>query len=198
LQADTLLIGTLGGPTVTAQFVLVWKIAEVLILMLARISQHLQPELIDMDAKGDIVRLRRVYRDASLYMLLAGALIGGGYALFGQWLVGLWIGHGEAPQNAWAYVLAGGAVFWLGSSRLQAVFAYSRVKLRPLIRLSATELAAKLILVFALYPYVGYLSPLIAINLVYVCGIAYAYVAMNRSLLTGRQADAGVGSLGNG
>ena len=181
LGADTLLIGLLGGATVTAQFVLVWKIAEVLILVLGRFPQHLQSELVEMDAKGDYTRIKRVYRHASRGMFLGAFALGAFYAIFGQWVVGLWIGFDRVPQNHWAYVLAGGAVFWLGMSRLQSVFAYSLVQLQPLVRLSAIELAMKLTLIFILYPYLGFLAPLAAINIVYLCGVAYAYMTLNRS-----------------
>jgi O-antigen/teichoic acid export membrane protein len=185
LGADTLLIGLLGGSTVTADFVLVWKIAEVLILVLGRFPQHLQAELVDMDAKGDHARIKRVYRHANRGMCLAAAVLGILYAAFGQWIVGLWIGSDRVPANQWAYVLAGGAVFWLGMSRLQSVFACSLVRLQPLVRLSAIELTMKLLLIFILYPYLGFLAPLAAINLVYLCGVAYAYMTLNRSWAMG-------------
>lgn len=181
LGADTLLIGLLGGATVTAQFVLVWKIAEVLILVLGRFPQHLQSELVEMDAKGDHSRIKRVYQHANRGMFLGALALGAGYAIFGQWIVGLWVGFDRVPESHWAYVLAGGAVFWLGMSRLQSVFAYSLVRLEPLVRLSAIELAMKLVLTFVLFHYVGFLAPLIAINVVYLCGVAYAYMSLNRS-----------------
>jgi hypothetical protein len=73
------------------------------------------------------------------------------------------------------FILAAAAVFWLSVSRLPGVVAYSTVRLEPYLRIAAVELAGKLILTTILFPWTGYLAPLIAVSAVHVLGVAAAY-----------------------
>ena len=180
LQADVILVGALGGARMAAEFVLVWKIAEILILVLWRLSENLQPELVHAHTLGDSGRLSRIFARGSWLVRVAGVLVGLSYAAAGQWVVRLWVGPDAAPDNALAYVLAGGAIAWLAAARLHASFAYALGHAAALQRVAAIELAGKLLIFFALFPYVDYLAPLIAINVVHLCGIAWAYARLPR------------------
>ena len=175
LQADILIVGLLGGAKAAAEFTLVWKIAEFSILVLWRVSEYLKPELVQMDVRGEAERLARVYGQGVWWLRAAALVIGLGYGLLGPWLVQLWVGAGNAPQDPIAYALAGAAIFWLGSARLPAVFAHALVRLRQLNTVAGLEVVAKLVLTVLLFPRFGILAPLIAISAVHLCGIAYAY-----------------------
>jgi len=183
LQTDVLIVGWLADPTVAGRYVLVWKIAEVIVLMLWRIPEHLQAEFIRMDAQNDRERLARVYRHGLVTVRLAALAAAVGYALLGPWMVRLWVGAEHAPADRAGFALAGAAIFWLASARMPAVFAYALMRLKPLLRVAAMEVAGKLALIVVLFPYVGYLAPLIAINAVHVGGIAFAYARLGRSSL---------------
>ncbi len=175
LQADIMIVGLLGGARAAAEFTLVWKIAEVLILALWRVSEHLKPVLVQMDVRGEADRLARVYRQGVWWLRAAALVTGLGYGLLGPWLVRLWVGAGNAPEDPIAYALAGAAIFWLGSARLPAVFAHALVRLRQLNAVAGLEVVAKLVLTVLLFPRFGILAPLIAISAVHLCGVAYAY-----------------------
>ncbi len=184
LQADVLIIGGIGGPIAAAKFVLVWKIAEMLILVLSRVTQHLQAEFVGMDLRGERGRLIRIYREVYGGLFVAALCLGILYGLFGRWIVALWVGEGAVPSEAWAYPLAGLAILWLGIARLPITFALSLNRITPLTRVAGVELAAKLLLIYLLFPHSGYLAPMIAISVVHLCGVAYGYYALGRSTLT--------------
>lgn len=180
LQADVLIVGLLGGAQLAAKFVLVWKVAEVLILVLWRVPEHLYVELVHMDSRGEHKRIERVYREGIWWMRGAAFAIGVAYAVLGPWIVRLWVGAEYAPDDPIAYVLAGAAIFWMGSARLPAVFAHALLKLRGLVTVSGIEVIGKLTLTLVLFPKFGYLAPLIAISAVHIAGIAYAYTTLAR------------------
>lgn len=183
MQADVLIVGWLGGSKVAATFVLVWKIAEVMIVILGRVSESLLIEFIHMDARGDMERIGRVYRYGISLVRLCSLLAGAGYALLGHWGVSLWVGEDNAPDTQWGYWLAGAAIVWLGSARLPAILAYARVKMRALLLVSGFEFCAKLLLTVLLFPRVSFLAPIIAINVVHIFGMALGYAQLGRRVL---------------
>ena len=188
LQTDVLIVGWLSDPTVAGQYVLVWKIAEVIVLILWRIPEHLQPEFIRMDATGDEQRLRRVYRQGLILVRCLALVAAFGYGLLGPWMVRIWVGTAHAPTDRWVYMLAGAAIFWLASARMPAVFAYAAVRLKPLLRVAAIEVLSKLVLIFLVFPIVGYIAPLIAINTVHIFGVAWMYARLGRAVPSKNQA----------
>ena len=58
-QSDVLIVGWLGGAEAAARFVLLWKIAEVGVLVLWRIPETLAPILVRLDAVGDRATIKR-------------------------------------------------------------------------------------------------------------------------------------------
>ncbi len=184
MQADVLFVGWLAGAEAAGSFVLVWKIAEVILQVLGRGPEHLQVEFIRMDAQGDNQRLARVYRRGLKWMRLSALVAGIGYALLGHWLVRLWVGTQHVPDAGWGYWFAGAAIVWYGSARLPAVIAYARVRMKSLLIVAGTEWAFKLALMVLLFPIVGYIAPLIAISIVHVCGAALAYARLGRRVVS--------------
>jgi O-antigen/teichoic acid export membrane protein len=182
LQADVLILGLLGGPQMVAEFVLIWKIADVGIQALWRIPESLQPYIVQMDVRADHPRLRRVYAQGQAWMSAIAAIAAVAYAVLGPAVVRLWVGPEHAPDAPWGFALAGAAVFWLVSARLPAVFAFSLLRLRALNVAAAIEVGAKLVLMLALFPIAGYYSPLIAINAAHACGVAVLYRRLSRPL----------------
>jgi O-antigen/teichoic acid export membrane protein len=183
LQADVLIVAILGGAIAAAKFVLVWKIAEMLTLILSRITQHLQAEFVRMDLRGERARLARVYHEIYWAMASAALCLSVAYAVFGRLIVELWVGQDAVPPEGWSYSLAGLAILWVGIARLPITFALSLDRIKPLVRLAGVELAAKLVVVWLIFPKWGYLAPLIAISVVHVIGVAFGYYALGRSML---------------
>lgn len=191
LRADIVIVGWLGGAEAAAEFVLVWKIAEVGIDALARLPEAFSPYIIHMDARGEAGRLERGYRAGQRRMWRLALAAGLAYAVLGPWVVELWVGPEHAPQSRLAYVLAGGAVVWLAAARLPAIYALSMVRLRALMVVALVEVAGKLGLTWVLFPWLGYLAPLVAINLVHLAGVAAAYAALRKTIVGDEAAAAG-------
>ena len=180
LQADTLILGMIGSAALVADFILVWKIADVAMQLLWRLPETLVPYLIQMDAKGEGERMHNLFSLGQKTMVALAALAALLYALFGQNIVELWVGAENTPDLPWAYALAGGAIFWMVIARLPAVYAFSRVQLKPLVMVTGLETVGKVILLFALFPVLGLYAPMAAINIVHILGIAWLYQRLNR------------------
>lgn len=190
LQSDTLLVGWLAGPEVAATFVIVWRIAEFLVIGIWRYPDVRQPFIMHSDARGEVDLLRASFRRDLRLVGAAGIVAGLGYALSGPLITRLWVG-GAAPQGRDAFLLAGGAVAWLCLARVSAVYAYATVRLGYVTILMAVELVAKLGLILALEGRFGYRAPLIAINVVHVGGVAVAYLFLGRRAAAGATRAAG-------
>ncbi len=175
MQADIMVIGWLGGAVAAAEFVLIWKIAEVIVQIIWKIPEHLSPYLIQMDAKGEHDRLRKIVRQGDRWLVGISLAAGAVYAALGQRVIALWVGPSQTPSNHWAFLLAGAAIFWLGANRLPALLACSLLKLRQLIIVSGIEVLGKLVLTFALFGKFGYLSILMAVSIVHLLGVTPLY-----------------------
>ncbi len=191
LVADTALVGWLGGAKAAAEFFLVWKVAEVLVQLIWKLPEPLGPYFVQMDARGDHKALTRI---ALLGYVLVGAvslLTGVLYALFGSTIVALWVGQDHTPNTPLGYALAGGAIFWLGISRMPVVLSSARVALRKMNWACSFELIGKWGIALLLFPKMGYLAVLAGINLVHVLGASFLYFRLLRgvSAVTAIQAD---------
>ena len=174
-QSDVLLIGWLGGAEVAARYALIWKIAEVGVNALWRISESWSPILIRMDATNEHAILERQYRHIVALLLATAIPAGIAYALLGPWVTMLWLGAEQAPKDQLGFVLAGAGMVWMGLARLPSILSYSLARFRLWTAIACVEVAARLALTVAFYPRFGYLAPLVALNVVHVCGIAAAY-----------------------
>ena len=179
MQADVLFLGWLGGAETAAQYVMVWKAAEVAVLMLWRIPETLIPDLIKADVAGDKERLSTAYWMAWRWTLGLGALAGLCYGLLGGKIVALWLGNGAVMAGPHAFELAGFALFILTSTRPPAVYSYATCHFRALLPVAGFELLVKLIVLFALFPTFGYLSPMMGLIVANVAGAYIMYMRMS-------------------
>lgn len=175
LQADVLIIGWLAGPEVAAIFYLLWRIPEVCILLLGRIPGVFAPYLIQMDTRGEVDRIQSSYHKGLRIMLGLSALAGLGYAIAGNTLVHLWVGD-NAPDGYLPYMLAGLALFFIAASLWPSGAAYALVKTGPLVKVTALQLAAKLVVFSLLFNSIDYLAPLVAIILTHALGVFFLYL----------------------
>lgn len=183
-QSDVLVIGWFGGAEAAARYVLLWKIAEVGVSALWRISESWSPILVRMDAMNLHANIKRQYRHVATLLLVTAIPAGLAYALLGPWITALWLGAEHAPKDSLGFVLAGTAIVWLGLARLPSILSYSLARFRVWNGIAFAEVMARLALTVALYPRFGYLSPLVALNVVHLCGIAAAYQWAGWRLLT--------------
>lgn len=183
MQADTIVISALGGVTLAAEFVLVWKIAEIVIQIIWRIPETFIPNLIQLDAKADTERLRSLSRASVQWSIIVSLIAGIVYAVGGATIVELWVGPEHAPHNPLGYALAGLVIILMGSSHTHAMFAYATLRLKELIKVSGVELLLKLTLTVTLFPFVGYLAPMIGLIVVRIGGVQFAYRNLTRRAL---------------
>jgi O-antigen/teichoic acid export membrane protein len=186
-QSDVLVIGWLGGAEAAARYVLLWKIAEVGVTALWRISESWGPILVRLDAMEEHVAIKRQYRRVATLLVMTAIPAGLAYALLGPWITMLWLGAEHAPKDQLGFVLAGTAIVWLGLARLPSILSYSLARFRVWNGIAFIEVAARLALTVASYPRFGYLAPLVALNIVHLCGIAAAYQWTGWRLLAGRE-----------
>lgn len=192
LLSDTMLVSWLGGAKAATEFYLVWKVAEALVLLIWKIPESLAPYLVQMDVRGEHTALRRITRLGYGAVGALSLIIGVLYALFGSHLITLWVGEVYAPSNSLSYTLAGGAIFWLGISRLPVVLASARVALRQLNWAAGIELLGKLTITLLLFPSLGHVALLLSINLVHGMGVSLLYFRLlrqNPKVLTRHTAD---------
>lgn len=179
LQADVLIVGWLAGPETAAIYYLLWRIPEVCILLLGRIPGVFAPHLIQMDSRGETEQIHRSYRKGLRIMLSLSALAGLAYGLLGNWFVHFWVGS-NAPDGFVPYVLAGVALFFVSGVQWPANTAYALVNTGPLVKVTAMQLAVKLIIFSLLFVKLDYLAPLIAIIAAHVLGVFFLYLKIGR------------------
>lgn len=180
LQADTALVGWLGGANAAAEFYLVWKIAEVLVQLIWKLPEPLAPYFVQMDVRGEHVMMMRIARLGYALVGTVSLTIGVCYALFGPALVAAWVGVQKTPDTPLGYALAGGAIFWLGIARLPVVLAGARVALNRLNWASCVELLGKMTATLILFPRLGYVAVLVGVNLVHALGASLLYYRLLR------------------
>lgn len=181
LQADVLILGWFAGPATAAEFYLVWRIPEVIVLLLWRIPGVFAPHVIQMQARGESERIRASYRKGLNVMMGAAALGAVGYAVFGHWLVKTWVGI-NAPDLPMAYLLAGAALFFVAATKWPAGIAYALGTTSPLLKVTALEVIGKLVLMALLFPHLGYVAPFAAIIATHLLGVYFLYLKMGRML----------------
>ena len=180
MQFDTALIGWFGGAKTAAEFYLVWKIAEVAVLVIGKIPESLAPYLVQMDVRGEHALIERIARHGYLLIGAVSLVAGIIYAVFGAQIVALWVGADHVPDTPLGFSLAGGAIFWLGISRLPAVVASARVTLRALNSVGAIELLGKMLITLLLFPRLGYVALFAGLNLTHILGVSLLYFRLLR------------------
>ncbi len=174
LQLDVVIIGILAGPTIAGKFVLLWKIPEVLGLLLGKIPSSLEPKIIHLDAQSEMNRFKTLFLRGKILFIIICFLVSILYMYFGLYITSLWVGE-RAPSESWMYFVAGLALFFFSISRWPISFAFAQIKLEQLVRLSMIEFISKLLFTLVLFKYFSYTSPLIAMIIIHVVYLARGY-----------------------
>ena len=174
LQLDVVIIGIIAGPASAGKFVLLWKIPEVMGLILGKIPSSLEPKIIHIDSHSKILKFRSLFLKGKLSFFILCFIISCLYIFFGEYLVTLWVGD-NAPTENWMYFVAGIALFFFSISRWPISFAFAQIKLVPLVKLSLIEFSGKLLLTLVLFDHFTYASPLIAMSIIHIFYVAWGY-----------------------
>ena len=174
LQLDVVIIGIIGGPVVAGKFVLLWKIPEVLGLILGKIPTSLEPKIIHLDSKSELSSYSRFFLNSKTFFIIICLITSIFYILAGEHLVRIWVGE-NAPKDDWMYYIAGVALFFYSISRWPISFAFAQVKLRQLIKVSLIEFSFKIIFTLVLFRFFSYASPLIGMIIIHIIYVARGY-----------------------
>ena len=174
LQLDVVIIGIIGGPIVAGKFVLLWKIPEVLGLILGKIPTSLEPKIIHLDSKSELSSYSKFFLNSKTFFIIICFITSIFYILVGEHLVRIWVGE-NAPKDDWMYYIAGVALFFYSISRWPISFAFAQVKLRQLIKVSLIEFSFKIIFTLLLFRFFSYASPLIGMIIIHIIYVARGY-----------------------
>jgi O-antigen/teichoic acid export membrane protein len=182
-QSDVLIIGMIAGAEGAARYTLVRKLADFAVQSLSRIPEMATPMLIRLDAAGDRQAMRRQYLDLLKLTFAVAIPAGVGYALFGSWILQVWLGAKYVPEGYFGFLLAGSAIVCVATARPVVVLAEARASFRSANLVSFVAVSVRIILTLLLYGQFGYLSPLVALNIVYICGGLVAYHWVGRRMI---------------
>ncbi len=174
LQADTVIVGFVGGAEAAGQFVLLWKIPEAIGLLLWRLPSTMEPRVIALDASGKYQALHATFIKGRRHFFALVFTVSLVYMLTGQWLTELWVGE-HAPETGWMYIAGGFALFFNAFARWPISFAYALIRLRALVRVASAEVFGKLVLIFVLFPYISIAAPIVASVIVHIVYVARGY-----------------------
>tara|TARA_Y100001968_G_scaffold58334_1_gene49339 strand:+ start:8003 stop:9208 length:1206 start_codon:yes stop_codon:yes gene_type:complete len=174
LQLDVVIIGIIGGPIVAGKFVLLWKIPEVLGLILGKIPTSLEPKIIHLDSKSELSSYSKFFLNSKTFFIIICFITSIFYIFAGEHLVRIWVGE-NAPKDDWMYYIAGVALFFYSISRWPISFAFAQVKLRQLIKVSLIEFSFKIIFTLLLFRFFSYASPLIGMIIIHIIYVARGY-----------------------
>ena len=174
LQLDVVIIGIIGGPIVAGKFVLLWKIPEVLGLILGKIPTSLEPKIIHLDSKSELSSYSKFFLNSKTFFIIICLITSIFYILAGEHLARIWVGE-NAPKDDWMYYIAGVALFFYSISRWPISFAFAQVKLRQLIKVSLIEFSFKIICTLVLFRFFSYASPLIGMIIIHIIYVARGY-----------------------
>ncbi len=182
LQADVLLLGWLSNPETVANYYLLWRMPEVLILLLWRIPGTYAPFLIAMDTRAEHKELQKNYNRGLYLMVGVAALAAVIYGSMGNYIVKMWIGE-NAPDGHLPYILAASAMFFIAVAKWPSGIAYSLVNTTPLNQITALELVAKLIFVFFYFSDFGFFTPVLAITIIHGLLVFYLYLWLGKNTI---------------
>lgn len=175
LYADVFVIGAVLGAESVAAYVIIWKIAESIGMVLGRISEALSPYFTRIEARGDLVNLRSVFLQTSRLQHWLALTAGFGYMVLGPFIVSLWIGGQSQSDSWWLYILAGMALFFQVVNRHDVILHFATGRVGHLLIPHVLEVGLKLALTLVLVPSLGIGAPLAAFVAVQVLGMTWFY-----------------------
>ncbi|WP_136808690.1 lipopolysaccharide biosynthesis protein [Desulfosediminicola flagellatus] len=177
LQADTLLVGFVGGAEMAGKFVLLWKVPEAIGLLLWKIPSSIEPRVISLDASGEHSKLQGIYITGRRWFLTLTVLVSLSYMVGGHWLAELWVGE-FAPDAGWMYIAGGLALFFNTFARWPISFSYAMIRLPELIRVAGIEVIGKVIFIGILFPFIDIAAPIVASVIMHVGYVGWKYQNM--------------------
>ncbi|GBC60678.1 hypothetical protein DENIS_1635 [Desulfonema ishimotonii] len=177
IYGDVLLIGAVLGPAKVSAWLIIWRIPDVMGILLWRVSEILSPYLTRLGSASGHQAVARLFLCTSRLQHVLGILAGIGYAFFGPSVVALWVGEAHRPETPWFYWLAGAVLAIQSVNRHDIVLHYALAKLGHLIKIQFAELLLKLGITMLLFTRFDVVAPLITTLMIQLCGLTWFYRA---------------------
>ena len=177
IYGDVFLISAILGSSMVSAYLVIWKIPEVIALILGRISEILSPYLTRISSREGSIRTASLFLSTSRLQHCLGIICGLAYGLFGPTLVGFWVGEAHRPEEPWFYWVAGIVLAIHVINKHDVILHYALAKLGKLVLPQFVELFLKVILTFTLFRSLGIMAPLVAVLIVQLLGITWVYRA---------------------
>ena len=175
-KLDTLLIAGLTSPPVVAIYKLSARFALILVLLSDPLGTAIFPELSHLNAGGRIVQIRKVILTLSSSMAAGAAVLVGGFAVAGHWILKTFAG----PQYDSAYPVV--LIMFLGSAAAMIFF-----WVRPLLLVRGKAHLVAAVTTVALLVQVGGLYLLLpsmgAFGAGLVFALTYVFTTVSLSLI---------------
>ena len=175
IYGDVLIVGAVLGPAKVSAYLIIWKIPEVMGLILGRISEILSPYLTRMAARAGNPAVEQIFLCTSRMQHGLAVTSGVAYAFFGSDMAAMWVGEGFRPETPWYYWVAGMLLVFQVVNRHDIVLHYALARLGRLVLVQFAELALKVVLMLLLFQRFDVAAPLIAGLAVQVVAVTWVY-----------------------
>jgi O-antigen/teichoic acid export membrane protein len=175
IYGDVFLISAILGSSMVSAYLVIWKIPEVIALLLGRISEILSPYLTRISSREGSIRTASLFLCTSRLQHCLGLVSGLAYGLFGPTLVGFWVGEAHRPEGSWFYWVAGIVLAIHVVNKHDIILHYALAKLGRLVLPQFVELFLKVLLTLALFRSLGVVAPLVAALSVQLLGLTWVY-----------------------
>jgi len=189
IYGDVFLISAILGSSRVSAYLVIWKIPEVIALVLGRISEILSPYLTRIHSREGSIRTASLFLCTSRLQHCLGLISGIAYGMFGPTLVRLWVGEMHRPETQWFYWVAGIVLAIQVVNRHDIILHYALAKLGKLVLPQFIELLLKVLLTLALFSSLGIMAPLVAALIIQLPGLTWVYRASALKQVNIRWAD---------
>lgn len=175
IYGDVLIIGAVLGPEKVTAFLLIWKIPEVIALILGRISEVLSPFITRIYSKKGNEETIAVFLCFTRIQFGFAVLSAFAYGYFGKAMVTLWVGTRHRPEEQLFYWIAAGALFFQVVNRHDVQLHFALAKLKKILILMSVEFVCKTAVMVVLFTPLGVISPLFVYVLIQAGGLRFLY-----------------------
>lgn len=178
LQSDVFIIGFLGNSNELANYYLIWKIPEAIILILYRIPSSYEPMIYKFEFKNKLNRLNNIYINGIKYYFMITIIACLLYSIFGNFLNKLWFGD-SYTNELWVYIGCSFLIFTKAMFKWPITYFYNNeIKQKLIIYILLLEFIIKNLLIIFLYKYYGEYSVVISslfINVFILSGLYFYF-----------------------
>lgn len=183
LQSDIIILNLLSKSEFIKDYVIYWKIPEIIFLIFLKIPATFEPAIIRHEANGNreiIINLHKSYYLLYLFAIFIVSLI---YFFCSEYLISIWLGD-QIYLNFWFKLFCCVNLFFITSMRWNLAFLHAMAKLSFLIKLIALEAILKVIIIVIFIDKFTFMTPIIATSFCHAVFFFWVYGSMHKKFLT--------------